>query len=544
MNNKQKTQLDSELLSQISKKELKNTYKTYGLNYTKNKYGFLGESVLTQFIKDNKITRTKEDIQKGRELVNLEKFGAKYASQSKKIKEKTKQHFLDKFGVENPFQNEKIKDKIKKTNKDRYGIEHNSQTQEHKNKVSNTWKTKSQNEIDERTKKIQKTSKKRYGVDNVSKLNITKKKIAKSNKETCIKKYGVDNISKLDTIKNKIRENVVKSNLSKYGKPYISQVDSIKEKSFKNNQKIIKERYGVEYACLLPQCKLKGNNSKPNKDFAKLLSDNNIGYSREFSLEDKSFDFYILDTNILVEVNPTATHNSTWGVYNENGLCRTYHRDKSQLANKYNYRCICIWDWDDKDKIINLLKRNQTKIYARQCEIKEVEIIDAVEFINTYHLQNYAKDKIRIGLYYKDELVSIMTFDKPRYNKKYQWELIRYCSSYNVVGGVEKLFTYFKNTYKPKSVISYCDLSKFDGNTYIKLGFQSDTINISKHWYNTKTKIHITDNLLRQRGYDQLFKTNYGKGTSNKELMLKNGFVEIYDCGQATYGYVRRINFE
>ena len=62
MNNRQKTQLDEELLSQISKKELKNTYKTYGLNYTKNKYGFLGELVLTQFIKDNKITRTKVHI--------------------------------------------------------------------------------------------------------------------------------------------------------------------------------------------------------------------------------------------------------------------------------------------------------------------------------------------------------------------------------------------------------------------------------------------------------------------------------------------------
>ena len=47
--------------------------------------------------------------------------------------------------------------------------------------------------------------------------------------------------------------------------------------------------------------------------------------------------------------------------------------------------------------------------------------------------------------------------------------------------------------------------------------------------------MHITDGLLRQRGFDQLFGTHYGKGTSNEQLMLDNGFVEIYDCGQQAY---------
>ena len=71
---------------------------------------------------------------------------------------------------------------------------------------------------------------------------------------------------------------------------------------------------------------------------------------------------------------------------------------------------------------------------------------------------------------------------------------------------------------------------------YEKLGFKKvRTSGVAKHWYNLKTKEHITDNLLRQRGFDQLFKTNFGKGTSNEVLMLKTGFVEIYDCGQATY---------
>ena len=51
---------------------------------------------------------------------------------------------------------------------------------------------------------------------------------------------------------------------------------------------------------------------------------------------------------------------------------------------------------------------------------------------------------------------------------------------------------------------------------------------------------HVTSNLLRQRGYDQLFNTNYVKGTDNEILMLLNGWVPVCDCGQDVYEYVLR----
>lgn len=180
------------------------------------------------------------------------------------------------------------------------------------------------------------------------------------------------------------------------------------------------------------------------------------------------------------------------------------------------------------------LKPRET-VYARKCEVRDVDLSATREYLNTYHLQGYAKDSIRLGLYYDDKLVSIMTFGKPRYNKNCEYELIRYCSSYNVVGGAEKLFSYFVKHYDPQSIISYCDWSKFNGDVYIKLGFTFKGYSIGKHWYNMKTGKHITDNLLRQRGFDQLFGTNYGKGTSNEVLMLEAGFVEIFDAGQSTY---------
>ena len=66
----------------------------------------------------------------------------------------------------------------------------------------------------------------------------------------------------------------------------------------------------------------------------------------------------------------------------------------------------------------------------------------------------------------------------------------------------------------------------------MKLEYTTDP---AKVWSRGAEK--ITDNLLRQRGYDQLFKTSYGKGSSNEELMIRSGWLPVYDCGQSVYSY-------
>jgi hypothetical protein len=39
-----------------------------------------------------------------------------------------------------------------------------------------------------------------------------------------------------------------------------------------------------------------------------------------------------------------------------------------------------------------------------------------------------------------------------------------------------------------------------------------------------------------------LHKTNFGKGTSNEELMKEHGYVEIYDCGQLVF--IKKFNVD
>ena len=131
-----------------------------------------------------------------------------------------------------------------------------------------------------------------------------------------------------------------------------------------------------------------------------------------------------------------------------------------------------------------------------------------------------------------------MTFGKPRYNKNYEYELLRLCShkDYMIIGGSEKLWNHFLKQIKPLNVISYCDSSKFSGDVYKRLGMKQETMNNpSCTW--SKGKQKITQNLLNQRGFDQLFNTSYGKSISNKDLMIKHNWKEVYDCGQSTYVY-------
>ena len=64
-----------------------------------------------------------------------------------------------------------------------------------------------------------------------------------------------------------------------------------------------------------------------------------------------------------------------------------------------------------------------------------------------------------------------MTFGKSRFDRKYEWELIRYATSRHVVGGAGKLLKYFERTYRPKNIITYADRRWSQGNMYERIGF-------------------------------------------------------------------------
>ena len=69
-----------------------------------------------------------------------------------------------------------------------------------------------------------------------------------------------------------------------------------------------------------------------------------------------------------------------------------------------------------KSQILNLLNKNTEKIFARKCYTKEVSVKETRKFLDSNHIQGFVGSQIKLGLFYNDELVSLMTFGKPRKN--------------------------------------------------------------------------------------------------------------------------------
>ena len=250
-------------------------------------------------------------------------------------------------------------------------------------------------------------------------------------------------------------------------------------------------------------------------------------------LEGKEID--LLYKNIGIEVNGIYWHSEKF--YN-----RKYHLDKSKLAESKGIQLLHFWDYEIdlkldlvKSMINSKLGLSNNKIYARKCSIKEITFTEAKEFLGSNHLQGSgAVGKIRLGLYYNDILVSIMTFAKPRFNKNYDYELIRFCNliNYSVVGGASKLLSYFRKNYKG-SIISYANRRFSNGNLYETLGFKLVNETEPSYFYAKGYNI-LSRNQCQKHKLKDILK-DFDNNLSEHENMLKNKYYRVYDCVNLVY---------
>ena len=339
--------------------------------------------------------------------------------------------------------------------------------------------------------------------------------------------------SKTNEEKAAIKMKKIKTNREKFGVDWPNQNEQVFQKMRTTNMK----RYGSPYPIFNS---VVSQDSSYNLYFKELLDARGLEYIREYCIEDYRYDFKV--DSILFEIDPTSTHNSTKGAFNREPLKPDYHLNKSLIAEQHGFQCVHIFEWEDYNKIADLIIPKK-RIGARECEVVEIQQKEANIFLKENHLQGAAKmQTVCIALKNHNNLVATMTFGKPRYNKAYEWELIRLCFKRGtaVSGGSAKMFSYFLKNYNPTTIISYCDYSKFSGSIYEQLHFKLLKHNAPQpHWVNGSQ--HILNSSLLWRGFDKLvgehIGVTYGKGSNNQELMRKHGFLEVYDCGQKVYIY-------
>ena len=474
-----------------------------------------------------------KDIQERKKQTSLKNWGTESPMKSNKVQEKLKNSVREKYGVDNPFQMDDFKEKRKKTCLEKYGVEHHLQNPEIMNKQIST-------------------NIKKYGVECISQRDDYKKIIKQTNEN----KYGGTG-NKSNILLSKYLDTVRCNNINNY--EYLigytldgdwickcphPECNKCQEKFYITNDLIQYSRIKSNVETCTKLYPVKSPSSNMELIITNLLDEYNIEYIRNDRtiLSGKEIDIYIPSHKLAIECNGVYWHSDKY-------------KDKNYHINKYN-QCksngimlVQIWeDWlRNKPEIVKSILLNKlglldSTIYARKCIIKEVGSQESNIFLDNNHIQGRSSASIKLGLYYNDELVSLMTFSSPRINMgakqhKQQWELVRFCSKLNtrIVGGASKLFNYFIKTYNPISMVSFSMNDISDGNLYDKLGFIKECENIS-YWYiepHTNKRYHrasFSKQMIIKKGWK-----DSKEGWTEYEVMDEKGNYRIYDAGQTKW---------
>ncbi|MBR1455049.1 MAG: hypothetical protein IJ593_10485 [Lachnospiraceae bacterium] len=259
-------------------------------------------------------------------------------------------------------------------------------------------------------------------------------------------------------------------------------------------------------------------------------------------LDGKEIDLYYPDVNIGLEFNGNYWHS-------ELKKDKFYHQQKSLEALKVGTRIIHVFEYEWRDlalrkKILayintQLFLDSNRVIHGRDCKIDLIDENTAKEFANEYHIQNHARADVYIGCFYKDKLVGLMSFGRPRFTDKYQYEMIRLCWKSNIVavGGAQKLFKYFIDNYNPQSIISYCDISKFSGTIYTNLGFKYKGLSEPSYKWVKDDKVLTRFQTMKK---DLVAKGLGTEDETEEDIMHNLGFLKVYDCGNAVFTWEKQ----
>jgi len=457
-----------------------------------------------------------------------------YGLSNPKAKAKAKATILKKYGVSNVSQIQETKDKVKNTVLERYGVD---------NVLKN----------DNIKEKIKETNLERYGVENVLSSHTIQEKVKQAN----LKKYGHENAAKSTLVKQKISSTSIKTN-------YHNVIHRISNQVLPNFP--YQEYKGIvnTYSWICKQCNHTfydhlddgrtpicrkcypltiSKGEREVKEYLKSLCIDILENDRTI-IKPKELDIVIPEKKIAIEYCGLYWHGANAG------KLKDYHKNKLVHSNEQGYRLITLFEdeWINKQEICkNRLKHilgiNDTICYARQTKIKEIDNKDHKDFLNKHHIQGFIGAKIKLGAYYNNELMAIMSFGKQRRalgNKKQMpdtYELLRFCTNINIPGMGSKLFKYFTRNYNPSEIISYCDLRWGIGNFYEKLDFKLSHVSGPNYWYFKNQAIRSHRFKYRKQALTEM--ASYAPDKTEWQIMKEEGYDKIYDCGNKVFKWIK-----
>jgi len=244
------------------------------------------------------------------------------------------------------------------------------------------------------------------------------------------------------------------------------------------------------------------------------------------------------NNSIAIELNGNYWHSDL------NGKDRNYHLNKTNMCAEKGYQLIHIFEdeWLYKQSIVksrlkHILGKTPYSIYARKCEVREIDSKTSSKFLEKYHIQGRDRASIQLGLFYRDRLVAVMTFSKRRFDNKDGFELVRYCTvgNFNVLGGAGKLLKHFERNWNPTSIISYADKRWSTGGLYKALGFEHTHDSPPNYFYMENNDINRISRHQFQKHKQSNKLQIFDVTLSEWSNMKINNYDRIWDCGNMVF---------
>lgn len=471
---------------------------------------------------NSKTQEEKKDIYNKVKATQEKKYGGYFASTNE-----YKNLLKKKYGVKNNFQREDVKDKIKETNLKKYGFESYTHTKEYKEKT-------------------RKTSLERYGYTSPMKdRDIKEKSIRKKidnngwyswfSTEEFKSKRLIDNF-------NKVKERLKSYNIVFIEEEYAGTRPEDINKNYKFKCKNCGNIFVDNIHSKIPKCPtcFPKYGSILEKEVSSFLANySDLIQNDRKILNGKEIDILIPERNLGIEFDGLYWHSE-----NSGGKLKNYHLNKTLEAKSNNIKLIHIFEdeWVFKKDIVKSILLSNFNIYsnkigARKTSISFVDKERSTLFLNENHLQGSINGDIAIGLYYNEELISLLLIGKPRFNKKYDWEILRFANKLNtkVMGGFSKLFKYFTSNYNG-SIITYSDLRYFNGSVYESNGFKYIKTTKPNYYYMDNYNIRYNRINFQKHKLNNILE-NFDEDLTEWENMKTNGFDRIWDCGNNAFEY-------
>lgn len=272
--------------------------------------------------------------------------------------------------------------------------------------------------------------------------------------------------------------------------------------------------------------KCSNKTSSVEMDVVKFIENNNLEFEQNVRniIKPYEIDIYLPKHRLGIEIHGLVWHSEK---FNKD---KSKHQKKHTLSKENNIKLLQFWDseWNNKKDLVKsmiLAKLNifQDKIYARKCVIKIVGVDEAQKFLEKNHLMGKFKSAKHLGLYYNNNLVSMISYKK----HKKGVDISRFCSiKYKqVIGGLSRLIKRVEKDNPNIEYIQYFVDLRYGSSDIVGLGFKHIKTTLGFWWtdrYNVYNRLYCKANMDERK-------------LTQKEHAEELKLYKLYDAGQAKF---------